>query len=1089
MGDPIAILHVDDDPSFGSLTSAFLDRITDDFEVEFVTGATEAMEHLSTDDVDCIISDYEMPGMNGIKLLESVRADHPDLPYILFTGKGSEEIAAEAIAVGVTDYIQKEGGSEQFTVLANRVRNAVEGYRAEREAERTLTQLEAISANSADAIVIIDTESVIRFANPRIEDFFGYSPDELVGESLTTIMPDHHRRAHLEAVERYLESGERTLTWTNVEFEGLHRDRTVVPLSISFGEFRQDGELRLIGIMRELSARKQLEANLREREERFRQLAENIEDVVWMSDPDLEELLYVNPAYERIWGRPTTSLYDDPTSFLEAVHPADREAVEAAVADRAERGYDEVYRIEHPDGEQRWIRDRAIPVEDESGTVYRVVGIATDVTEQQERERALREKQAELRKYKLAVEDSVDLLAACDRGYRLLFANDAYRAYHGVETDEDGTVSLPALFGTEWEATVKAHVDRALDGEVIRYEMDRPGPDGSERTLDIRYYPFREDDGTVVGVVAAMRDVTSDWVDMQKLEQVIARVTDAIVEVDRNWRFTLVNDQAETLYGTTEEELLGRSFWDVFDEALGTRFEEEYRRVMATREPTSFVEYFSQLDGWFDIEAYPNDDGGIAFYFVDVTEHVERQRQLEREQAFIRQTLDALQDIFFVIDAEGNFTRWNSQADRVTGYSDAEVAAMDPTEFFVEADRDRVREAIEEVNETGAATVRADLLTKEGDRIPYEFRATRLRYPDGEGFAICGIGRDISDRVESKRELARRQALLGAQQEAILDGILVVDENREIVSYNERFLDLWDVPEELVAGGDEAAPLEHAIDQLAEPDRFLATVEELYEHPERTDRTEVALADGRVFDRFSTPLVGEDGTYFGRLWTFRDVTARVTREAEIARQNERLEEFASVVSHDLRNPLNVAEGRLELAEEDCPSEHHAAIEQAHDRMADLIEDLLALARQGRSVTEKEQVALAAVCADAWAQVHGAEAELNVETDRRIDADRSRFQQLLENLFRNAVEHAGPSVVVTVGDLPDGFYVEDDGPGIPPAIRDEVFKPGCTTVETGTGFGLSIVHQVAEAHGWTVRVTEGADGGARFAFALHEPRAG
>lgn len=104
----------------------------------------------------------------------------------------------------------------------------------------------------------------------------------------------------------------------------------------------------------------------------------------------------------------------------------------------------------------------------------------------------------------------------------------------------------------------------------------------------------------------------------QQLRDIIERVTDAIVEVDSNWRFTLVNQQAEELYEMDEEYLLGRDFWEVFSEALDTRFEKEYRQVLETRESTSFVEYFCHLDGWFDIEAYPTYNGGMAFYFVEV---------------------------------------------------------------------------------------------------------------------------------------------------------------------------------------------------------------------------------------------------------------------------------------------------------------------------------------------------------------------------------------------------------------------------------------------------------------------------------------
>jgi len=109
----------------------------------------------------------------------------------------------------------------------------------------------------------------------------------------------------------------------------------------------------------------------------------------------------------------------------------------------------------------------------------------------------------------------------------------------------------------------------------------------------------------------------------------------------------------------------------------------------------------------------------------------------------------------------------------------------------------------------------------------------------------------------------------------------------------------------------------------------------------------------------------------------------------------------------------------------------------------------------------------------------AEATLVVESDQRIQADRSRLQQLVENLVRNAVEHGGADVTVTIGALEDGFYAEEDGPGIPTENRDAVFEMGYSTIEDGTGFGLSIVNQIADAHGWTVHVTEGSDGGARF----------
>ncbi|GAB7094252.1 hypothetical protein JCM30237_14040 [Halolamina litorea] len=229
-----------------------------------------------------------------------------------------------------------------------------------------------------------------------------------------------------------------------------------------------------------------------------------------------------------------------------------------------------------------------------------------------------------------------------------------------------------------------------------------------------------------------------------------------------------------------------------------------------------------------------------------------------------------------------------------------------------------------------------------------------------------------------------------------------------------------------------------------------------------------------------TPLeVGEESAAGYAIYS--DVTEQREREAELRRQNERLDQFASVVSHDLRNPLNVATGYLELARESDDPEHLDRIEDALERMDGLVTDLLRLAREGQDLGELTTVPLEEVAREAWSHVATEDASLSVPTDLTVEADRERLVGLLENLYRNTAEHGGDAPTVTVGDLPDrhGFFVEDDGPGIDPDI--EPFDTGSTTSENGTGFGLPIVKSIAEPHGWSVLVTESEEGGARFEF--------
>lgn len=230
----------------------------------------------------------------------------------------------------------------------------------------------------------------------------------------------------------------------------------------------------------------------------------------------------------------------------------------------------------------------------------------------------------------------------------------------------------------------------------------------------------------------------------------------------------------------------------------------------------------------------------------------------------------------------------------------------------------------------------------------------------------------------------------------------------------------------------------------------------------------------------SAPVEDDEARTLYLIYT--DITDEKRRQRELERQNRRLQQFASIVSHDLRNPLNVAQGLLETAPDaEDPIDNVEEAARSLDRMEAMIEDVLTLARQGADVGEADPVRLDAIADTAWNNVDTEDASLSVADSTTMRADPDRLLQLLENLFRNSVEHAGEDVTVGVGTLPDrpGFYVADDGPGIPPDRRENVFDHGYTTNQDGTGFGLSIVDQIASAHGWDVTVTESTHGGARF----------
>ncbi|MFC4405723.1 sensor histidine kinase [Haloarchaeobius iranensis] len=307
--------------------------------------------------------------------------------------------------------------------------------------------------------------------------------------------------------------------------------------------------------------------------------------------------------------------------------------------------------------------------------------------------------------------------------------------------------------------------------------------------------------------------------------------------------------------------------------------------------------------------------------------------------------------------------------------------------------------------------------------------------------------------------------------ETLSEGVLVVNGRGRMVDLNPVAASLLDL--------DESAVGDPATDALAAHPPLRAVVTD--PTARTADPIRIDAAAGERYLEVERTTLGE---HAGEVFLLQDVTDRIRRERELERQNERLDQFASVVSHDLRNPLNVAEGYVDLLHDHVDGQEGTTyleeVETSHDRMGRIVDDVLALARDGDAVEQPEPVPLSDLVADAWAQVETADATLACELDRTVQGDRGQLQRSFENLFRNAVEHAGRTVTVTVDELDDGrgFFVADDGPGIPDTEREAIIDSGHSGTD-GTGLGLAIVENVVRAHGWTLAVTDSEPGGARF----------
>ncbi len=312
--------------------------------------------------------------------------------------------------------------------------------------------------------------------------------------------------------------------------------------------------------------RQKIEEALRESELRFREMAESIGDAFWMTDLIKSKTLYVSPAYERIWGRSCESLYRIPTSFLDSIHPDDRQQVKDAFPLQAKGQFDIEYRIVRPDGSLRWIRDRAYPIRDHSGKVYRVAGIAEDISEQKKIEHTVRELDARNRQFLNAIPD---LVFVKGEESRILWANKAFCDYYGMSVDEltgiiDSPINKPDYTkkyvrddAYVWRTGKTLHIP---EEPVVRF-------DGETRLFETLKSPIFDSQGKVSTIIGIARDITERKrrdTELRRLARITSMSADAIVEVDTHQIVSFWNLAAEELFGFRSEEVIGKAIRDFF---------------------------------------------------------------------------------------------------------------------------------------------------------------------------------------------------------------------------------------------------------------------------------------------------------------------------------------------------------------------------------------------------------------------------------------------------------------------------------------------------------------------------------------------
>lgn len=371
---------------------------------------------------------------------------------------------------------------------------------------------------------------------------------------------------------------------------------------------------------------------------------------------------------------------------------------------------------------------------------------------------------------------------------------------------------------------------------------------------------------------------------------------------------------------------------------------------------------------------------------------------------------------------------------------------------------------------------------------------------------------DITRRKKSDQELCFQNALLKAQCESSMDAILLVSSEGKMIYFNRHFVEMWGISEEIIAARSDEAALKSVNDQLVHPQEFLARVTYLYEHPEEKSHEEILLKDGRILDRYSSPIKGLDGTHYGRVWYFRDITEHRWIEEKNQKLKQQLfqsekmgavGQLAAGLAHEINNPLGVilgfAQGMMKRIKEDhsffLPVQ---SIERESLRCKNLVQDLLTFSRV--DPTQNEECDLNHVIRGALSFVQAQAKVRSVELVEQFDEDipklsmnRNQIQEVILNLCNNGIDampKGGTLTIQTRKIEKDGgefaeIQVTDEGMGIPKEIHAKIFEPFFTTKEVGkgTGLGLSLVHEIIQKHQGKIEVSSHVEKGTTFRILL------
>lgn len=790
------VVHIDDDDDFLFLFSSIFSKW---FEITSFQDGRKFLQQDGKCRFDAAVIDYEMPGINGIEILEKIREEDADLPVIMLTGQGNEKISREAFLAGASDYFTKDFGIiAAKEKLKNSIMNAVEKRKAERNLLESEKKYRLLAENISDIIWTIDPDDLnFNYISPSVKHVLGYEPDEILGKSFSKLLPEDELKGAVEILNR----ARNNAATGPVTIETVMKNKQGKPVwtesRLSNFHDREDDHLSILGITRDISRRKEVQTALEKSEHKYRTIIENTNDIIFSYNPD-GVITYITPQVEKYGMKPDEIISK---SIFEFIIPEDRERVYEDFIRTLETGeeFATEARVMDNDGNVHCFEDVAKIQVDENGEVTRIIGVLRDITERKNFEEKLCRSEANYQEIFNAVNEAIFVHEA-DTG-RIIDVNKKARDYYGYNRDEFlkltvGDISSGKAPYTHDQALKKIKKAETEGPQVFEWRARKKSGELFWVEVNLKYAKI----GWTPRILAIVRDISNKKKAQAALEKsedkfrrIVKCANEGIAALKLRDRSVVIANRAFLNFiGYESEEVMGRPVYDFYPEEKHEYLDTVFSGFASQDfQSTSSIPFYRK-DGtvvYADVSGFTMEIDGepcCIGFFRDVSDHKKMMDALKESEQRYRVTIDALDDYLHVVDKNLNCLMLNKKMKVfLEDRGITEPVGKNLEELFPEL-YDHFAPEYDKVFETEKPLVTRETVVLNDRRIHCETKKIPLSGDNGKSETVLTIVRDVTDEVNAFESLRKAGQSYRATVDAVDDYMHLVDRDLNCVLLNEK---------------------------------------------------------------------------------------------------------------------------------------------------------------------------------------------------------------------------------------------------------------------------------------------------------------